>query len=71
VSSFPLFPKRSSELIVFGKEKNGKKKWLCDSPWIEKPLENWLIFAKTGETGLDWFRRFLVNRSDKFENSKN
>jgi hypothetical protein len=47
VSSFPLFPKRPSELIVFGKEKNGKKKWLCDSPWIEKLLENWLIFAKT------------------------
>jgi hypothetical protein len=21
-------------------------------PWIEKPVKNWLIFTKTGETGL-------------------
>jgi hypothetical protein len=32
------------------------------SAWIEKPFENWPIFMKIEEIGLDWFHRFSVNR---------
>jgi hypothetical protein len=35
--------------------------------WIEKPVENRLFFTKTGESGLDRFYRFLVNRPVKFK----
>jgi hypothetical protein len=39
-------------------------------PWVEKPVEKRVIFAKTEETDLDRFHRFLVNRPVKFDFSK-
>jgi hypothetical protein len=35
--------------------------------WIEKPLENRMIFMKTEKTGRDWFYCFLENQTVKFD----
>jgi hypothetical protein len=35
-------------------------------PWIEKPVKNQSIFTKTGETDLNRFYRFLINRPVNF-----